>query len=304
MSDERTNGPGSGQEPSKEIVQRAIASGTIFGGLVDCYVLEDKTRVISKRGAVKALTRDAENTEKSGATNPTALGRYLSRLPSKYAHMSTRPTLRFRHQQGGMADGITAEEFYDILVAYSESADIGELTHPAQLRIAANCNRLVRACGKVGIVALVDEATGYQADRAANELRTLVDHYLRETPGEWQILWDKNVVSRLCRLYGIERRGESFPTFACNVIGKLYKLILPAEVYAEMRNRNGSGDERKGKLHQYFKEALWRFVHNDIPFVAYIARVSKSRQEFWNHMHARYADQSFQLGMDIDEAGE
>ena len=186
------------------------------------------------------------------------------------------------------------------IAGLEQCANLGEITHPGQLRIAANCNRLVRACGKVGIVALVDEATGYQSQRAPDELQTLVAKYLLETPGEWKRLWDKDVVSKLCGLYGIEQRGESFPTFACNVIGKLYKLILPGEVYAEMRNRNGSGEERRGKLHQFFKEALWRFVHNDIPFVAYIARVSRTRQEFWNHMHARYGGQSFQLGMDLD----
>ncbi len=46
-----------------------------------------------------------------------------------------------------MAHGIIAEQFYDILVAYSEAADLGQITHPGQLRIAANCNRLVRQLG-------------------------------------------------------------------------------------------------------------------------------------------------------------
>lgn len=279
---------------------KAIASGTIFGGLVDCYVLEDKTRVISMRGAVRALTRGPDSSGKTSGSETGNLGQYLRNLPSKYEHLAAGKSLRFAMQARGMANGITAEQFYDILVAYSEAADLGEITHPGQLRIAANCNRLVRACGKIGIVALVDEATGYQSQRAPDELHTLVDKYLRETPGEWKRLWDKDVVSKLCGLYGIEQRGESFPTFACTVVGKLYKIILPGEVYAEMRSRNGSGDDRKGKLHQFFKEALWRFVHNDVPFVAYMARVSRTRQEFWNHMHARYGGQSFQLDMDLD----
>lgn len=281
-----------------------IASGTIFGGLVDCYVLNDKTRVVSMRGAVRALTRDAENIGKSGGHETGNLGQYLRRLPSNYAHLAAGTSRRFTLPSRGMANGITAEQFYDILVAYSEAADLGEITHPGQLRIAANCNRLVRACGKVGIVALVDEATGYQSVRAPDELHSLVDKYLRETPGEWKRLWDRDVVSRLCGLYGVEQRGESFPTFACKVVGKLYKIILPAEVYAEMRSRNGSGDERKGKLHQFFQAALWRFVHNDIPFVAYMARVSRTRQEFWSHMHARYAGESFQLDMGLDGGDE
>lgn len=275
---------------------KAIASGTIFGGLVDCYVLADKTRVISKRGAVKALTSDGGG----GGRERGDLTRYLDRLPKKYGLSGVAPTFQFATSSGASAHGISAEQFYDILVAYSEAADLGEITHPGQLRIAANCNRLVRACGKVGIVALVDEATGYQSQRAPDELHTLVDRYLRETPGEWKRLWDKDVVSKLCGLYGIEQRGESFPTFACTVVGKLYRIILPGEVYDEMRSRNGSGEERKGKLHQFFKEALWRFVNNDIPSIAYFARISRTRREFWGHIHARYGGQAFQLDMDLD----
>jgi hypothetical protein len=184
---------------SEQHILKTIASGTIFGGLVDCYVLSDKTRVISMRGAVRALTRDAGNTEKSGGHETGNLRQYLRRLPSKYGHL---------------------------------------------------------AAGTSRCFALPS------------------------------------------------RGGESFPTFACKVVGKLYKIILPAEVYAEMRNRNGSGEDRKGKLHQFFQAALWRFVHNDIPFVAYMARVSRTRREFWNHMHARYGGQSFQMGLGLDEGDE
>lgn len=273
---------------------KAIAGGTIFGGLVDCYVLADKTRVISKRGVSRALSGGSD------APEIKDLPRALGKLPSKYGQIATPRAIEFSRPTGGVAHGISAEQFYDILVAYSEAADLGEITHPGQLRIAANCNRLVRACGKIGIVALVDEATGYQSQRAPDELHTLVDKYLRETPGEWKRLWDKDVVSKLCGLYGIEQRGESFPTFACTVVGKLYRIILPGEVYDEMRSRNGSGEERKGKLHQFFKEALWRFVNNDIPSIAYFARISRTRREFWGHVHARYGGQAFQLDMDLD----
>lgn len=280
----------------------AIAAGKLFGGLVDCYVLEDKRRVIVKRGAVKAITSGGADSGVDGGN----LRRYLAKLPEKYGLSGVGPSIGFTTPTGATAQGITAEQFYDILVAYSEAADLGEITHPGQLRIAANCNRLVRACGKVGIVALVDEATGYQTDREADALQSLVSQYLRETPGEWKRLWNKDVVARLCDLYGIERRGDAFPTFACRVIGKLYQIILPEEVYSEMRLRNGKGEERQGKLHQYFKDSLWRFVNNDIPSIAYFARISRTRREFWGHIHARYGGGAVQFGMDFDgdEAAE
>lgn len=277
---------------------KAIASGKLFGGTVDCYVLADKRRVISRRGIARALSSAGE----SDAPEMKDLGRALARLPSKYAGVATPPTVTFTRPSGGIAHGITAEQFYEILVAYSEAADLGEITHPGQLRIAANCNRLVRACGKLGIVALVDEASGYQAERAPDELQTLVARYLRDDPGDWNLLWDRKVVQRLCDLYGVERRGNLFPAFAGNVIGRIYDLILPPEVSEAVRERNGAGDERKGKLHQFFRDSLWRFVHNDIPTVAFLAKISRTKGEFWGHMRARYADGPAQFGLDFDEA--
>lgn len=274
---------------------KVIASGKLFGG-VDCHVLADKRRVITQRGVVLALTTGPDG----GGRKSGNLAPYLERIPEKYSAARVGAEIAFLAPSGNVAHGITAEQFYEILVAYSEAADLGEISHPGQLRIAANCNRLVRACGKVGIVALVDEASGYQAERETGELQGLVAKYLRETPGDWTMLWDREVVQRLCDLYGIERRGNLFPAFVCNVIGRLYRLILPAEVYAAIRDRNGTGEERQGKLHQFFKSSLWRFVHNDIPFVAYMARASRTRREFWGHMHARYGGQAVQFGLDFD----
>lgn len=280
---------------------KAIASGKLFGGTVDCYVLADKRRVIAQRGVVRALTSDGAGAD-SGVEGGN-IRRYLDRLPEKYGFPGVGPSVvQFVTPSGATGRGITAEQFYDILVAYSEAADLGEITHPGQLRIAANCNRLVRACGKLGIVALVDEASGYQAERAPDELQTLVARYLRDDPGDWNLLWDRKVVQRLCDLYGVERRGKLFPAFAGNVIGRIYDLILPPEVSEAVRERNGAGDERKGKLHQFFRDSLWRFVHNDIPTVAFLAKISRTKGEFWGHMRARYADGPAQFGLDFDEA--
>lgn len=268
---------------------KAIYTGTLFNGLVDCYVLGDKRRVISQRGAVRALTSDGE----SDGAKTGDLGRYLDRLPSRFAHLALAPRFELSLPSGGTASGITAEQFYDLLVAYSEAAEAGEL-HAKQLPLAANANRLVRAIGRVGIVALVDEATGYQVEREADELQGLVARYLLEEPAKWRRLWDDEVVGRLCALYRVERVGNLFPAFACSIISKLYQLILPPEIYAEMKVRNGRGDDRVANHHQLFREGLWRFVHNDIPFIAYIARISRGTDEFWNHMHARYGGAPFQ----------
>ena len=56
---------------------------------------------------------------------------------------------------------------------------------PSQEHIAAQADILVRSFAKVGIIALIDEATGYQQQREKNELSKLLAIYLAEERLKW-----------------------------------------------------------------------------------------------------------------------
>lgn len=266
---------------------KALYAGKLFDGLVDCYVLDDGRRVISQRGMVRSL---------SGGPGRGNVSRYIERLPSQFNGLTVVPEIHFAIPTGGRAIGREHAWAVDVWQAYVDAHFAGEL-HPAQEDLAKRSAVILRSLGKVGLAALIDEATGYQEVRASDELRGMFARYLRDEPMTWTRMWDDEVVGKLCSLYQVERRGRQFPTFLGNVIGKLYQVILPADVYSEMKLRNGSGNERQGKHHQFFRDSLWRFVNNDMPTIAYFARVSRSRDEFWNHIHARYQDALFQLSM-------
>ena len=60
------------------------------------------------------------------------------------------------------AKGIKAETFLDICKAYVQALHAGVLTTQRQIGIATKCSMLIAACAKVGLIALIDEATGYQ----------------------------------------------------------------------------------------------------------------------------------------------
>lgn len=74
----------------------------------------------------------------------------------------------FQAPSGGRAYGYEATVLADLCDAVLEARKSGRL-HYQQEHIAEQCESLVRAFAKVGIIALVDEATGYQdvRDRVA-----------------------------------------------------------------------------------------------------------------------------------------
>ncbi len=103
----------------------------------------------------------------------------------------------FRFDTGGesiskYAQGLNVERFMDLCAAYStalqdslhEASDV-RLTK-RQMEIAEQANALLRAAAKVGIVALVDEATGYQYDRAGDALRLKMKLFLEEEMRKWE----------------------------------------------------------------------------------------------------------------------
>src|SRR5690242_11209202 len=128
---------------------KAVASGVIFGGLADVYNLDDGRRVLSQRGAVRALVAGPD------ATNPKALGAYLARLPARFADLSTRPDIEFDLPGGGVAKGRDALWFVDVLRAYKDAWRKEEL-HPSQVHLAKNADAMLDALAVGGIAALID----------------------------------------------------------------------------------------------------------------------------------------------------
>jgi hypothetical protein len=90
----------------------------------------------------------------------------------------------FRPKRGAIAYGYKAEILIDICHVYLDAKDAHEL-NPSQFGIAERCKILNKALGKVGIISLVDEATGYQSDRERDELHKLLAVYLTEERLTW-----------------------------------------------------------------------------------------------------------------------
>jgi hypothetical protein len=82
--------------------------------------------------------------------------------------------------------GITAENFLDICTAYVRALEGGASLSERQREIAAQAAMFLAACSKVGLIALIDEATGYQYDRAEDALRFKLRVFLDDEMRKWE----------------------------------------------------------------------------------------------------------------------
>lgn len=249
---------------------KAIATGKLFGGLVDCYVLEDGRSRISHRGAVAALTNDP--------SNENVLSRYVGRLPDKYRPKSSLPALEIVIPDGGLAQTLDPEWFVDLLTAYADANDASAL-HPKQVPLARHANRLLRGLAKVGIVALIHEATGYEEIRAKGALNAYLFRLLNEDPIEWDEMFRPSLVHALCGVYKKHWLGGRHPQWLASVNAKIYDLIIGSAALKALRDlKVGSGI----KHHQHLTPEARIAFRRALEHVELIARQSEADpDDFW-----------------------
>jgi len=270
---------------------KAVASGTLnFGGReVDCYVLEDGRRVISQRGIQAGI----------GAAKDGKIDRLISRLPSRFADLNARPTIEFitSTNAGSAAVAIGRDRmfFVQLCDAYADAWAAGEL-HPKQEPIAKVAMAIIRALAKVGIDALIDEATGYQRVRENDYLRRLLDHSLREEAGKWELQFPESVPRALAPLWGVAYVSGPHPKELHRAYGQIYDMVLGKDVADEMRARNRE-TKASTNHHQWLQDSARGLLSDDIRLITFIASQCGSKAEFWRRMRHHYCREPLQLGL-------
>ena len=106
--------------------------------------------------------------------------------------------IKFR-SKGGLSYGYEATILTDICDSVLSARQEGKLLKQ-QEHIAERCEILVRGFARVGIIALIDETTGYQNDRAHNELAKLLEAFVAPELQPYIKKFPITFYSELCRL--------------------------------------------------------------------------------------------------------
>ncbi len=203
---------------------------------IDCYVLEGERRVIHKRGMARALGM------KSGGGN--VFTRTLQRkglgsvISEKLAEKIANPII-FKPLSGDPGHGYEADILIDICDAIIEARNQDKLTL-SQEPLAQQAEAIIRSVAKVGMAALIDEATGYQAERERDALHRLLSVYLSEERLKWARMFPDEFYRQIYRL-----RGWKYPTIGTQrtpLLGKITNQIvyekLPPGVLEKLKEKN------------------------------------------------------------------
>ena len=235
----------------------------ILDAEIPCYVLSDGTRVLTQEGFLTALGRAKKAKGGTGASvGVDSLPAFLAAnnlkpLISKDIHESTTP-VEFRLPTGGRAFGFRAELLPKVCNIYLQARDAGLLL-PSQVRLAQQADMLVRGLAETGIVALVDEATGYQQVRARDALQAYLDRFLRKELAAWVKMFPDEFFQEIFRLKRWNWTGTSRrPGVVGHYINDLVYDRLGPGVLSELTRKNPSDGkgQRKARHHQWLTEDI------------------------------------------------
>jgi hypothetical protein len=275
-----------------------------------CAVLDTGQRVLTQEGFLQAIGR-SKNPKGNPASHPDETPAFLTAQNlqpyiSKHITTPTSPILFKPIRDGGSpAYGYPAELLPAFCRVILDARDAKALSHTQQ-HIAERCDILIRGLATVGIVALVDEATGYQNVRRRNALMKILEAYIAKELLRWTKHFPDEFYEHMFRLWGWGFNEESLsrrPGFAGVLTRKLIYEKLPPGVLDELQRMNptdGHG-RRKFRHHQLLTADIGHpHLQKLVTEVTLLMRISDSRTGFLAQYARAYPTVGTQMYLDLD----
>ena len=296
----------SSKKPLKVIAGEAGRPLIINDIEIPCYVLEDETRVLSQQGFLESLGRARKAKGGHGAggvDNPASFlaAKNLSPFISDDLRGSTTP-IPFQ-MPNSRGYGYKAQLLPEVCSVYLEARAAGVLL-PNQQHIAERAEILIRGLATVGVIALVDEATGYERIREERALAKILERFLDEELQPWTRTFEFSFYEQIFRLRGW---GRADTVKRPQVIGHytndlVYDRIAPG-VLAELKQRNPVLPQgwRKNRHHQWFTPEFGHpKLRMHIEGVTALMRAAPNWESFKRSLDLAYPKKNSQLAMTVE----
>lgn len=223
---------------------------------ISCYVLEDGTRILAREGFLRAIGRLGDPKSYKGDEVLFELpiflrAKNLKPFIDEELIDSSKPIVFSKGHQ--VFYGYKAELLPQVCEVFLDAKEAGVL-HNNQIHIAEACKILYRAFATVGIIALVDEATGFQYDRARHALAEILENYISEALIKWVKTFPDEFYRHIFRLKGwkpsdiANRRPLIFGKITNDIV---YERLEPNVL--EHLKKITPRDEKGRLKHKYFQ---------------------------------------------------
>jgi len=237
---------------------------------LDVFVLDDKRRVFSKRAMARALNLKSQG---GNAFMRTMSRKGIQSVLSEKVLQKIENPISFYTMRGELADGYEAETLIEVCDSLIDARNLGRLSS-SQYFLSIQAEIIVRSAAKIGIIALVDEATGY-IDKTRDEYRRLFESFIRSEFRQWEKEFPDKFFDMVYRLYGLKRQkpdSSKHPQFFGHFIRRYVYYPLAnsnGAILEQLEEKNPVVYDSGGRKHKFFQ-----YLTNEIGMSAF-------RQHLW-----------------------
>ena len=308
-------------EKRKEIAKKAVTARNALAALpsakhtgtlkliekeIPCAVLEDGTRVLTQSDFMDSMGMYysgwiAKNAPDDQSLVPAEVPHFLAQkslIPFINKHLGHLQNiiLKYKTESGSVANGIRAEIIPSICDVYIDADKEGKLG-TRQKQIAQQAMLLMRALAHVGIIALVDEATGYQREREKDALAKVLEAFVAKELQPYLKTFPPEYYENLFRLYGLPYPPAGNKSWRPGFFGKVtnevvYSRLAP-NLLPELK-RMASKAERKAHLHRWLTNDIGHpKLREHLASLVTLQKLSgdaKEWRELVDRIHPRYGN--------------
>ncbi|PTT01903.1 hypothetical protein DBR11_06300 [Pedobacter sp. HMWF019] len=280
----------------------------IIGSIeIPCYVLTDGTRVLSRNGMQKAI--GYEGTSGDWLVKFVG-GKNISTHIKPEIIAGLSEVIKFKRNNAGgsqsMTYGYEATKLIDFCDALIDLKKSGVLKDN-QIIYADQAEIIIRSVAKVGIIALVDEVTGYQYDRERDALQTILKAYISDELLSWQKTFPDTYYREIFRLNGwgytvsdIKRRP--------GIVGKWTNRIiydqLPKGILEELKKntpKSAAGNYTARFFQSLTSDTGHPHLSAQLNQVIAVMRISDNWKQFITHFNKMVDRKNGQLELGLDD---
>jgi hypothetical protein len=265
----------------------ALGNLRIADKTISCVVTQNGTRLIRAANIFETFGRTPRGYKK--------LNRTIIRPPfmdainlEPYISANLEELLKpekFKDVNGKSAMGYKAEVLPEICLTYLK-AERAKALAPSQKRMAELSHIIIAALSTVGIIALVDEATGYQKDRAKDALAKILEAFIDKELRDWVKTFPTSFYEELFRLNGMELTDEALhkkPIKFANMTNNIVYQRLAPGLLDELK-RVSARNEKGNLKHRYHQrlssETGYVKLKEHLASVISIMKLSDDYQDF------------------------
>lgn len=239
---------------------------------IPCYVLSNGQRVIGRTSVTEMLSgiKGGGNLETYVAAAPFRPYVPLAKLINSMVAFDLPEIAGLDRQAKGLPADILIDLCQGLVSALEASGrpETGVRLTDRQQQIAIKASMFLSACAKVGIDALIDEATGYQYQRAEDALQVKLRAYLEEEMRKWEPTFPEELWIEFARLTNWSGSVTKRPKYWGKLVMELIYEYLDKDV-AQWLKDNAPTPRKGQNYHQWLSaqyglkklvEHIWKVV--------------------------------------------